>query len=72
MYKDKKTNVKWWLHSKSRGKTTFYFFSKEQEDSLQDIPGGYEVTFNERSGIPLLRKISKRREREKFEKEGSK
>ena len=65
VYKDKATNKKWWLHSRTQGKTTFYYFSKEQEDAMQDIPGGYEVLFNERSGIPMLRKTEKRKEKQK-------
>ena len=68
VYKDKATNKKWWLHSRTQGKTTFYYFSKESEDAMMNIPGGYEVLFHEQSGIPMLRKIAKRQAKAKAEK----
>ena len=69
VYKDKKKQ-KWWLHSKTQGKTTFYYFSRSEEDAKQDMPGGYEVLFNERSGIPMLRKTVNRKDKQKPEKSG--
>jgi hypothetical protein len=56
----------------SFGKVTYYFFSKEETDSLEGIPPGYEIMFNERSGIPLLRKTSKKKAKEKYSKEMAK
>ena len=68
VYKDKATKKKWWLHSRTQGKNTFYYFSKEPEDAMQGIPPGYEVLFNSRSGIPMLRKTSKRKDKQKADK----
>jgi len=68
IYKDK-NKKKWWLHSKEFNKKKFYFFSKDDVDALPDLPPGYEVTFNEKSGIPLLRKTEKKKMQAKLEKE---
>ncbi|MBU2595677.1 hypothetical protein KJ713_02520 [Patescibacteria group bacterium] len=60
-----KTNSKgqtYYLHSKDvilRGgrPQTIYFFGKEVKDgALDELPAGYEVMENERTGLPMLRK----------------
>lgn len=38
-------------------KQTIYFFSKDQrKNALDDIPTGFTVAENERSGLPTLRR----------------
>jgi len=60
-----KTNSKgqtYYLHSKDvilRGgrPQTIYFFGKEiKEGALDELPEGYEVMENKRTGLPMLRK----------------
>jgi len=60
-----KTNSKgqtYYLHSKDvtlRGgrPQTIYFFAKtEKEGTLDELPAGYEVMENKRTGLPMLRK----------------
>jgi len=61
-----KTNSKgqtYYLHSKEvtlRGgrKQTIYYFAKEvdQANALDEIPSGYQVIENERTGLPMLKK----------------
>jgi hypothetical protein len=58
VYKDK-DKQKWWLHSKQKGKTTIYYFTKEEEDAIEDLPDNYQVFVNPRSGMPMLKKIFK-------------
>ena len=58
VYKDK-DKQKWWLHSKTKGKTSVYYFTKEEEDSLEDIPDNYQVITNKTSGMPMLKKLFK-------------
>jgi len=43
--------VKYWLHS--RGK--LFFFSKKDEDSI-DLPEGYDVIENSKTGLPMIKK----------------
>ncbi|MFC2143029.1 hypothetical protein ACFLQN_01375 [Candidatus Aenigmatarchaeota archaeon] len=56
MYKSKKSDKKYWLHSTERGKVTLYFFSQNPIDALPSLPGGYEVIENKITGMPLLKK----------------
>ncbi len=60
-----KTNSKgqtYYLNSKDvvlRGgrPQTIYFFAKEEKEGvLDELPAGYEVMENERTGLPMLRK----------------
>lgn len=60
-----KTNSKgqtYYLHSKDvtlRGgrPQTIYFFAKtEKEGALNELPAGYEVMENKRTGLPMLKK----------------
>lgn len=46
-----KKGVKYWLHS--RGK--LFFFSKNEAESI-DLPAGYHVVENERTGLPMIKK----------------
>ncbi len=60
--KSKKTGEEYFLHKKDvtlRGgrKQTIYFFARtEKEGVLDDLPAGYEVMENKRTGLPMLRK----------------
>ncbi|MBI2463750.1 hypothetical protein HYV57_02240 [Candidatus Peregrinibacteria bacterium] len=41
-------------------KQTIYFFSREEKEGVMDeIPAGYEVMENKRTGLPMLRKKKK-------------
>ncbi len=55
------------LHSKDvtlRGgrKQTIYFFAREEkaEGALDEIPAGYKVIENKRTGLPMLKKEEKK------------
>lgn len=60
--KSKKTGETYYLHSREvtlRGgrKQVIYFFARsEKEGVLDDMPAGYEVMENSRTGLPMLRK----------------
>ncbi len=41
----------YYLHQKG----TLFFFSKKEEEGI-DLPEGYEVVENERTGLPMLKK----------------
>lgn len=56
----------YYLHGKMvtlRGgrKQQIYYFSREvkKPDALEEIPGGYTVVENKRTGLPMLRKAKK-------------
>jgi len=36
-------------------KTVFYYFSGKQEGEI-DLPSGYEIEFNKKTGLPYLKK----------------
>ena len=61
----KKTGETYYLHSKDvilRGgrKQTIYFFARtEKEGALDDLPAGYAVMENSRTGLPMLKKADK-------------
>lgn len=63
--KSQKTDQTYYLHSKDvilRGgrQQTIYFFARDVRDgSLDELPAGYEVMENSRTGLPMLRKIRK-------------
>ena len=52
----------YYLHSKDvtlRGgrKQTIYYFAKEvKAEAMDDLPEGYEVMENKRTGLPMLKK----------------
>ena len=60
--KSKKTGENYFLHSKDvtlRGgrKQTIYFFAREEKEGvLNDLPAGYEVMENSRTGLPMLKR----------------
>ena len=46
----------YWLHSREgKGGAKLFFFSKEQGDSI-DLPDGYKVIENKKTGLPMLKK----------------
>ena len=57
-----KTGETYYLHSKDvilRGgrQQTIFFFAREVKDgALDELPAGYEVMENSRTGLPMLRK----------------
>lgn len=63
--KSKKSGETYYLHSKDvtlRGgrQQTIYFFGRQVKDgSLDDIPAGYLVVENARTGLPMLKKDKK-------------
>jgi len=62
--KSKKTGQEYFLHTKDvilRGgrKQTIYYFAREAKDNACDLPEGYEVMENSRTGLPMLRKSKK-------------
>lgn len=63
--KSAKTDENYYLHSKDvilRGgrKQTIYFFARdERPGALDELPAGYEVVFNKRTGLPMLKKTRK-------------
>ncbi|MHA1381808.1 MAG: hypothetical protein ACTSRG_25845 [Candidatus Helarchaeota archaeon] len=60
--KSKKTGQDYFLHKREvtlRGgrKQTIYFFAREEKDgAIDDLPEGYEVMENSRTGLPMLKK----------------
>ena len=63
--KSKKSGKNYFLHSKDvilkggRKQRIFYFAGEAKEGSLNDLPIGYEVMENKRTGLPMLRKKTK-------------
>jgi len=57
-----KSGQTYYLHSKDvilRGgrQQTIYFFAREEKDGvMNELPAGYEVMENSRTGLPMLRK----------------
>jgi len=59
--KSAKSGQTYYLHSKEvtlRGgrKQTIYYFAREEKANACDLPDGYEVMENKRTGLPMLRK----------------
>lgn len=58
----KKSGETYFLHSKEvtlrggRQQTIYYFAREAKENALDDLPAGYEVMENSRTGLPMLRK----------------
>jgi hypothetical protein len=58
----KKTGEAYFLHSREvtlrggRKQMIFFFARTEKEGVLNDLPAGYEVMENSRTGLPMLRK----------------
>lgn len=61
--KSKKSGKTYFLHGrrqqlKGGREVTLYFFAGEvKEGALDALPGGYEVSENPSTGLPLLKKI---------------
>jgi len=60
--KSKKTGTDYILHSKDvtlkggRQQTIYYFAKDERDNALDELPEGYELMENSRTGVPMLRK----------------
>jgi hypothetical protein len=60
--KSKKSGKTYFLHSKEvqlagdRKQVIFYFAGTAAQNALNELPKGYEVIENERTGLPMLRK----------------
>lgn len=60
--KSKKTGENYFLHKKDvtlrggRKQTIYYFAKTEKAGTMDDLPDGYEVMENKRTGLPMLRK----------------
>lgn len=57
----KKSGTTYYLHSKEvtlRGgrQQRIYYFGKEEKEGACDMPDGYEVMENPKTGLPMLRK----------------
>jgi YHS domain-containing protein len=63
--KSKKSGKTYYLHSKDvklaagRIQRIYYFAGKAESNAIKDLPTGYEVIENERTGLPMLRKKKK-------------
>jgi hypothetical protein len=51
-----KEGKKYWLHMKRKGKVTLYYFSKDRNGAMFNIPKGFEVAKNSRQDFPMLKK----------------
>ncbi len=59
--KSKKSGQTYFLHARTsnNGKTRVFFFAREvKEGALDDLPEGYEISENDRTGLPVLKKKS--------------
>jgi len=58
----KKTGETYYLHSKDvtlrggRKQTIYYFARAQKEGVMDDLPSGYAVMENSRTGLPMLKK----------------
>lgn len=58
----KKSGKTYFLHSKEvtlrggRKQTIFYFATDVREGALDEVPSGYQVMENARTGLPMLRR----------------
>jgi len=63
--KSKKTGETYFLHSKDvtlrggRKQTIYYFARQAKENAMDDLPSGYAVMENSRTGLPMLKKADK-------------
>ncbi len=59
----KKSGHTYYLHSKDvtlkggRQQTIYFFCRDERENAIDEIPKGYTTMENERTGLPMLRKV---------------
>jgi len=54
-YKNKR-GVKFYLHKKIRGNSAIYYFSKNPVDAVSNLPAGFEIMENPKTGLPMLRR----------------
>ncbi len=59
--KSKKSGKTYYLHTKEvnlgkRKQRIYYFAGDIRAESLDNLPAGYEVMENKRTGLPMLRK----------------
>lgn len=60
--KSKKSGKMYYLHSKevklagNRKQRIYYFAGEVKGGAINDLPAGYEVMENKRTGLPMLRK----------------
>jgi YHS domain-containing protein len=60
--KSKKSGKTYYLHSKDvklkgdRIQTIYYFAGEAKDNALNELPKGYKVVENERTGLPMLKK----------------
>ena len=47
---------KYWLHVKERNKVKLYYFSKDMGGALNNLPKGFRVVENRKTGMPMLKK----------------
>ena len=63
--KSKKSGETYYLHSREvtlrggRKQTIYYFGRVAKEGALDELPSGYEVMENSRTGLPMLKKAQK-------------
>ncbi|MBM3886394.1 hypothetical protein FJ364_00550 [Candidatus Dependentiae bacterium] len=64
--KSKKSGKMYHLHTKEvelakgRKQRIYYFAGEAGKDAIDELPAGYEVMENERTGLPMLRKKKKK------------
>lgn len=74
----KHTNSKgntYYLHSRKVGKgdAKLYFFAKEEKEGAEEqLPSGYDIVENQRTGLPTLKRKDAEKKEEKKDKENSK
>ena len=60
----KKSHKTYFLHSREvtlrgdRKQKIFYFAGEVKEGALDALPAGYQVTENEKTGLPMLKKAA--------------
>lgn len=63
--KSKKSGKTYYLHTKevtlagNRKQQIYYFAGEKGKGTLEEVPKGYEVFENKRTGLPMLRKKKK-------------
>lgn len=63
--KSKKSGKTYYLHTKEveltggRKQRIYYFAGEAEKNALNELPAGYEVMENARTGLPMLRKKKK-------------
>ena len=53
---ENKAKKKYFLHATKRGKSTLYYFSKDQRGAINSLPGGHKVVENPMTGFPFVKK----------------